>query len=139
MPRRTSARARARQLPVGAQRRAGSRRSQHSTRGGGRMSAEPPTASLRGLVRRRREPTEGSASGMLARLILRRFRKDIRKRRGKLAAGTGFAVVYALGRVADPWPLKVVIDQILFNQPATGWWYAPFKIFGTSQYDVLAA
>jgi ATP-binding cassette subfamily B protein len=103
------------------------------------MSTGSATASVSRLVRRRRDPAKGSASGMLARLILRRFRRDIRKQRGRLAAGTGFAVIYALGRVAEPWPLKVVFDQILFNQPASGWWYAPFKIFGTSQYDILAA
>ena len=76
---------------------------------------------------------------MLARLVLKRFRKDIRKRRGRLAAGTGFAVIYGLARVAEPWPIKVVFDQILFKHPASGWWYAPFKIFGTSPYDLLAA
>src|SRR5437899_2014409 len=80
---------------------------------------------------------EASASGMLARLVLRRFRKDIRKRRGKLAAGTGFAVIYGLARVAEPWPIKVVFDQVLFKHSANGWYYAPFKVFGSSAYDLL--
>src|SRR5437870_2478842 len=104
------------------------------------MSVGPATAERpRRLLRRPRQPTQGSAAGMLARIVLRRFRKDIRKRRGKLAAGTGFAVVYGLARVAEPWPLKVVFDQVLFHHPASGAWFAPFTIFGTSSYDILAA
>src|SRR5436309_14590997 len=103
------------------------------------MSARSANAGINRLVRRRRDPANGSSSGMLARLILRRFRKDIGKERRTLAAGTGFAVIYALARVAEPWPLKVVFDQILFHQSASGWWFAPFTIFGTSQYDILAA
>src|SRR5262249_8930174 len=48
-------------------------------------------------------------------------------------------VVYALTRAAEPWPLKVVIDQVLFHKPAHGVWLHPFLIFGHSGYDLLAA
>jgi ATP-binding cassette subfamily B protein len=67
------------------------------------------------------------------------FGRDVRKRRSKLLAGTGFAVLYALARVAEPWPLKVVFDQVLFHRSAHGRWLAPFTIFGGSPYDLLAA
>lgn len=76
---------------------------------------------------------------MRVRYLLHRFRKDIRKRRGKLAAGTGFAVIYGLARVAEPWPLKVVFDQVLFHKHASGFWFAPFQMFGTSSHALLAA
>jgi len=89
---------------------------------------------------RRSRAADDATRALRARTILRRFRKDIRKRKGKLAAGTGFAVIYSLARVAEPWPLKVVFDQVLFHQkPSTAWWFAPFQIFGTSSYDLLAA
>ena len=72
--------------------------------------------------------------------MLRRFRKDIRKRRGALAGGTGFAVLYAVARVAEPWPLKIVFDQVLFHRPTR---YTilvrPFTMFGATPTDLLAA
>jgi ATP-binding cassette subfamily B protein len=72
--------------------------------------------------------------------ILKRFRRDITKRRGMLAGGTGFAVVYALARVAEPWPLKVVIDQVLLQRPTEYTWLVrPFTIFGPSPEAMLAA
>ena len=67
------------------------------------------------------------------------FGRDVRKRRHKLVGGMAFAVVYALARVAEPWPLKVVFDQVLFHRPAHGHWLSIFKIFGDSPYDLLAA
>ncbi len=67
------------------------------------------------------------------------FRKDVRKRRGKLIAGGAFGLVYALARVAEPWPLKVVFDQVLLGKPARGFWARPFTVFGHSHYDLLAA
>ncbi len=74
-----------------------------------------------------------------ARVVLHRFRKDIRRRRGALAGGTVFAVIYAIARVAEPWPLKVVFDQILFHRPTH---YTllirPFTIFGTTPTALLA-
>ncbi|HET8894870.1 MAG TPA: ABC transporter transmembrane domain-containing protein [Gaiellaceae bacterium] len=74
-----------------------------------------------------------------ARVIYGYFSKDVRKRRGKLIAGGLFGVVYALARTAEPWPLKVVLDQVLFGKAARGFWAAPFTIFGYSRYDYLAA
>jgi ATP-binding cassette subfamily B protein len=74
-----------------------------------------------------------------ARAILKYFRKDVRRHRSKLTLGMGCAVVYAVARVAEPWPLKVVFDQVLFHKSASSPWLAPFRIFGTSSYDLLAA
>jgi ABC-type multidrug transport system fused ATPase/permease subunit len=74
-----------------------------------------------------------------ARAVLSHFRKDIRNRRAKLVGGICFAVVYALARVAEPWPLKVVFDQVLFDKPAHGFWLRPFTLFGSTPYDLLAA
>jgi ABC-type multidrug transport system fused ATPase/permease subunit/predicted glycosyltransferase len=72
--------------------------------------------------------------------IMKRFRRDILKRRGMLAGGSGFAVVYALARVAEPWPLKVVIDQVLLQRPTEyNWLIRPFTIFGPSPEEMLGA
>jgi ATP-binding cassette, subfamily B, bacterial len=67
------------------------------------------------------------------------FRRDVRKRQRKLVAGMCASVVYAIARVIEPWPLKVVFDQVLFHKPAKGAWAAPFTIFGTSAYALLTA
>jgi ATP-binding cassette, subfamily B, bacterial len=80
-----------------------------------------------------------SASSPRAALIFRTFAADVRKQRGKLMGGAAFGVVYALARVAEPWPLKVVFDQVLFHKPASGSWFSIFTVFGTSSYDILAA
>jgi ATP-binding cassette subfamily B protein len=74
-----------------------------------------------------------------ARVIYGYFAKDVRKRRARLLGGIGFAVVYAVARVAEPWPLKIVFDQVLFHKPARGFWLSPFTLFGRSSYDLLAA
>src|SRR5437899_10227373 len=73
------------------------------------------------------------------RVILRHFRKDIRKRRPTLIGGALFGFVYAAARVAEPWPLKVVFDQVLFGKPARGVLGAIFTPFGRSPYAILAA
>jgi ATP-binding cassette subfamily B protein len=73
------------------------------------------------------------------RVILRHFRKDIRKRRRTLAGGAFFGFVYAAARVAEPWPLKVVFDQVLFAKPARGVIGSVFTPFGTSQNEILIA
>ena len=64
------------------------------------------------------------------RVIWRYFRKDVRKRRGALAGGASFGLLYAAARIAEPWPLKVVFDQVLFGKPATGI-ASIFTIFGS--------
>jgi ATP-binding cassette, subfamily B, bacterial len=74
-----------------------------------------------------------------ARVVYGHFREHLDGRRRRLLAGAGFGVVYALTRAAEPWPLKVVIDQVLFHKPAHGFWLHPFLIFGRSAYDLLAA
>ncbi|HYZ30602.1 MAG TPA: ABC transporter transmembrane domain-containing protein [Thermoleophilaceae bacterium] len=71
--------------------------------------------------------------------VRRAFARDVRKRRGKLVGGSLFAVVYALARVVEPWPLKVVFDQVLFHKPATGALVQPFLALGHSPHDILAA
>ena len=73
------------------------------------------------------------------RVILRHFRKDVRKRRRTLLGGAFFGFVYAAARVAEPWPLKVVFDQVLFAKPATGVIGTLFTPFGASPYEILAA
>jgi ATP-binding cassette, subfamily B, bacterial len=73
------------------------------------------------------------------RVILRHFRKDVRKRRRTLAGGAFFGFVYAAARVAEPWPLKVVFDQVLFAKPARGVIGSLFTPFGTSSYAILVA
>ncbi len=73
------------------------------------------------------------------RVVLSYFRKDVLRRRRKLALGIGCAVLYASARVVEPWSLKVVFDQVLFHKSAHGAWLAPFRIFGTSPYELLAA
>jgi ATP-binding cassette, subfamily B, bacterial len=67
------------------------------------------------------------------------FLPDVRKRRGKLAAGIVFAVIYAGARVIEPWPLKVVFDQVLLHKPAHGLASRPFTFLGSSAYQLLAA
>src|SRR5438552_2156634 len=89
------------------------------------------------MEHRETDPAEGSWRKY--RVILRYFRKDVRKRRGALAGGAFFGFVYALTRVAEPWPLKVVFDQILFGKPARGLIGSLFTPFGTSSYAILVA
>ena len=81
----------------------------------------------------------GSASAPGAAIIFRFFAGDVRKQRGRLVGGMAFGLVYALARVVEPWPLKVVFDQVLFHKPAGGSWFRVFTIFGASSYEVLAA
>src|SRR2546428_9002505 len=73
------------------------------------------------------------------RVIARYFRKDVRKRRRALAGGAFFGFVYAAARVAEPWPLKVVFDQVLFGKPARGIIATLFTPFGRSPYAMLGA
>ena len=71
--------------------------------------------------------------------VARAFRRDVRKRRGKLVGGGMFAVVYALTRVVEPWPLKIVFDHVLFHREAHGALAQPFLVLGRSPHDLLAA
>jgi ATP-binding cassette subfamily B protein len=80
-----------------------------------------------------------SASSPRAAIIFRAFAGDVRKQRGKLIGGMAFGLVYAFARVVEPWPLKVVFDQVLFHKPANGSWFSVFTVFGTSSYAILAA
>ena len=86
-----------------------------------------------------RRVVHDTASPPRAATIFRYFAGDVRKQRGKLVAGMAFGLVYALARVVEPWPLKVVFDQVLFHKPASGSWFRAFTIFGSSPYEVLAA
>jgi ATP-binding cassette, subfamily B, bacterial len=67
------------------------------------------------------------------------FGKDVRRRRPKLAGGMLFAVLLGLARVAEPWPLKIVFDQVLFQRPAHGILNRGFLVFGPRPTDILAA
>ena len=73
------------------------------------------------------------------RVIAAHFRKDVRKQRGRIAGGMACAVLYALARVVEPWPLKVVFDQVLFHKPAHGLLLRPFTLLGRSSTDLLTA
>ena len=72
-------------------------------------------------------------------VILSYFQRDIRKRRGTLVGGAMFGVLYAAARVAEPWPIKVVFDQVLYQKPANGWWVPLFTPFGTKPTEILLA
>jgi ATP-binding cassette, subfamily B, bacterial len=72
------------------------------------------------------------------RVIAAYFRKDVRRQRRRIAAGMACAVFYALARVVEPWPLKVVFDQVLFHKPARGLLLRPFTLLGHSSTDLLA-
>ena len=80
-----------------------------------------------------------SAAGTRSTAIYRAFARDVRRQRGKLVGGMAFGLVYALARVIEPWPLKVVFDQVLFHKPAHGFWSSSFTFLGNSPYDILAA
>lgn len=87
--------------------------------------------------------TEATAERARARARLRLmwsyFGRDVRKRRGKLSAGIAFSLLLAVARVAEPWPLKIVFDQVLFHRPATGTVTHLFVVFGSTPSDILAA
>jgi ATP-binding cassette subfamily B protein len=67
------------------------------------------------------------------------FGKDVRKRRRKLAGGMFFSILLGLSRVAEPWPLKIVFDQVLFHRPARGFLTRAFLVFGPTPTDILTA
>ena len=89
------------------------------------------------------QPAEQLAADKAAmrsrREVFAYFLAEVRKRRGKLVAGIVFALIYALARVIEPWPLKVVFDQVLFHKPASGLTSRPFTFLGSSAYQLLAA
>jgi ATP-binding cassette subfamily B protein len=84
------------------------------------------------------EPEEDDGTHKSYRELLRYFRKDIRKRRKTLIGGAAFGFVYAAARVVEPWPLKVVFDQVLFQKKAKGPLAAIFTPIGHSPYAILA-
>jgi ATP-binding cassette subfamily B protein len=80
-----------------------------------------------------------SAPSPHAAEIFRSFAPEVQRQRLQIAAGGAFGLIYALTRVAEPWPLKVVFDQVLFHKRAHGAWFGLFTIFGRSAYEILAA
>jgi ATP-binding cassette, subfamily B, bacterial len=86
-----------------------------------------------------RKTASASATWARSTAIYHAFAGDVRKQRGKLFGGMAFGLVYALARVVEPWPLKVVFDQVLFHKPAHGSSGRIFTVFGASPYDILAA
>lgn len=73
------------------------------------------------------------------RRVWRRFGKDVRRRRRRLAGGMVFSILLGISRVVEPWPLKVVFDQVLFHRPASGATTRIFLVFGNSPTDILTA
>lgn len=73
------------------------------------------------------------------RTVWRVFRKDVRKRRRKLIAGMGFSLLLAVARVLQPWPLKIVFDQVLFHRTPHGWTTRIFLTFGSTPAHILTA
>ena len=49
--------------------------------------------------------------------IVRRFRKDLLKHWRPLAAALACALAYSAARLAEPWPLKYIFDNVLGSQP----------------------
>src|SRR3954454_22719105 len=49
-----------------------------------------------------------------------RFRRFIRPYRGPGIVGGALVLLVAATDIAAPWPLKVVVDNVLRNQPLTG-------------------
>ena len=84
------------------------------------------------------EPEEEGVYRNKMSVIWRHFRRDVRKRRGALLGGATFGFIYSAARVAEPWPLKVVFDQVLFAKPARGVIGTLFTVFGRSSYAILA-
>ena len=81
----------------------------------------------------------GASKSLRLRFVWEHFGKDVLRRRRMLISGTAFAVLFSLSRVAEPWPLKVVFDQVLFQRPARGALTHGFLIFGPTPSDILAA
>ena len=71
--------------------------------------------------------------------VAHHFGRDVRKRRGRLWLGMFFSVVLGLARVAEPWPLKVVFDQVLFRRAPKGTLTHAFLIFGPRPTEILWA
>jgi ABC-type multidrug transport system fused ATPase/permease subunit len=71
------------------------------------------------------------------RRVWSRFGKDVRRRRRRLAGGMAFSVLLGLARVAEPWPLKIVFDQVLFHRPARGFLTRMFLVLGDTPTDIL--
>lgn len=49
-----------------------------------------------------------------------RFRRTLARYRRPLAGGSGLVLIAAMVKLALPWPLKVVVDDVLEGQPAGG-------------------
>ena len=82
---------------------------------------------------------DAATSPTRAAAIFRAFAPEVGRQRLRIAGGSAFGLIYALTRVAEPWPLKVVFDQVLFHKHAHGAWFRVFTIFGHSAYEILAA
>ena len=108
------------------------------------MRPEPPPESeredeLSELVEDEPLGDEHLSRGDRLRRVQYFFGKDIRKRRGRLGLGMGFSLLLGLARVAEPWPLKVVFDQVLFHRPPKGALTGAFLVFGPHPVDILTA
>lgn len=73
------------------------------------------------------------------RRVAGHFGPDVRKRRRQLELGMLFSVLLGLARIVEPWPLKVVFDQVLLHKPARGVLTETFLIFGSRPTEILLA
>lgn len=73
------------------------------------------------------------------RRVAAHFGPDVRRRRRELSLGMLFSVLLGLARVVEPWPLKVVFDQVLFHKKAKGALTQVFLIFGSQPTEILLA
>lgn len=56
--------------------------------------------------------------------VLGRFAPYLQRRQGRLGAALGCALAYMLVRLLEPWPLKLIIDNVLLERPPAwflGW------------------
>jgi ATP-binding cassette subfamily B protein len=69
--------------------------------------------------------------------VARYFHRDVRKQRRKLAGGMFFSVLLGVSRVIEPWPLKIVFDQVLFHRPPRGLLAQSFLVVGPTPTEIL--
>jgi len=54
-----------------------------------------------------------------------------------LAFGLAAAIGEGIADLLDPWPLKIVLDNLLRDKPATGWVGSLIDLFGQNKQAIL--